>query len=98
MNALNNVRMGPKLIASFLAVAVIIVIVAVVGYTQMNTINQNITFMYNDRLLPVEQLGQMSTGFYTLRGDLYKYALLPEERANTKEHGCRHQAVRRTDT
>jgi methyl-accepting chemotaxis protein len=84
MNALNNIRMGPKLIASFLVVALIIAVVAVVGYTQMGAVDQLMNTMYFDHLVPLKSASDMGDSLYFLRGDVYKYILLPEERAGTK--------------
>lgn len=78
---LDNIKIGTKLIGGFLAVALIIVVVAVFGYSNMRNINDGMTDMYVNRLLPIEQLGRADTALYTLRGDVYKYLLIPEERA-----------------
>jgi methyl-accepting chemotaxis protein len=80
MNAFNNLRTGPKLIGSFVVIALILAGVAALGYLNMKTINDGLTAMYQDRLLPVEDLGATDTAIYTLRGDVYKYMIVPEER------------------
>jgi methyl-accepting chemotaxis protein len=83
MNALNNIRMGPKLIASFLLVAAIIVVVAVVSYFQMTSLENNTNAMYNDRLVPITHASNMGDAIWKMRGDTYKYIGFPEERAAT---------------
>ncbi|MFZ6031122.1 MAG: MCP four helix bundle domain-containing protein [Chloroflexota bacterium] len=81
MSALNNLNVGLKLIGGFLLVAAIIVVVAVISWYGMNSINTNVQNMYTDRLVPARQLGQISSDIYRIRGNVYKYMLLPEERS-----------------
>ncbi len=78
---LNNIRFAPKLIGSFLFVALLLIIVVVIGYLSMQSINNNLNNMYNDRLLPIEYLGKADTSLYKMRGDIFKYVLFPEERS-----------------
>ena len=80
MNILNNLKIGVKLIGSFLLVSLIIVTVALVGYINMRTINDNVANLYTHRTLPIEQLGSEATALYTLRGDLYESLAVPAKR------------------
>ena len=79
MKWLNNVRVGAKLTGGFVFVALIVVAVAVVGYLNMSHINQGVTDMYEDRTLPIEDIGAAQTKLYEIRGDLFKYTLVPTE-------------------
>jgi len=81
MNALNHMKIGTKLIASFLFMAVLLAGVAFLGYYNMKTISDNLGTLYTDRLLPIEQLGQADAALYKLRGDSYKYMIDEAERA-----------------
>jgi methyl-accepting chemotaxis protein len=85
MNALNNLKIGVKLVGSYLFIALIIVVVAVVSYFNMQTLDENMTDMYDNRLLPVVYLGNMETYLYAARGDVYRYLLLPDERTSTEQ-------------
>ena len=80
MSAFNNLKIGIKLTGSFLLVGLIIAVVAVVGYTNMKNINDGMASLYNDRTLPIQQLGLESTALYTLRGDLYESLAIPAQR------------------
>jgi hypothetical protein len=80
MNVLNNLKIGVKLTGSFLLVAFLIVVVAVVGYTNMQAIMVGMDTLYNGRTLPIQQLGAEATVLYTLRGDLYKSMAVPVQR------------------
>ncbi len=85
MTLLKSMTVGAKLIGGFLAVAMIVVAVAVIGYVNMGSINNGMTTLYEDRTLPLEQLGQVDSYLYKMRGDVFKYILIPEEKAATLE-------------
>ncbi|MFN8458015.1 MAG: MCP four helix bundle domain-containing protein [Anaerolineae bacterium] len=85
MNIFNNLKIGVKLTAGFLFVALIIAGVAVVGYIKMKSINDGMTTLYFDRTLPIEYLGEADAGLYQIRGDVYKFILIPEQRNQAKE-------------
>ena len=53
MKALNNLKTSVKLIGSFLIVSLLSVLIAFLGYTNMKTINDSMTTLYADRLVPV---------------------------------------------
>jgi len=84
MKAINNLKTGTKLIGSFLIVAIITLLVAFLGYTNMQSINNSETEMYLGSLIPIENLSQIETDLYTIRGDLYKVALIPAEGTATR--------------
>ncbi|HRE25742.1 MAG TPA: MCP four helix bundle domain-containing protein, partial [Anaerolineales bacterium] len=83
MNLFRSLKVGTKLIGGFLLVALVVVVVAIVGYTNMNSINGGMTTLYEDRTVPIHQLGQVDAMLFKMRGDVYKYLILPEERAAT---------------
>ncbi|MBK8421968.1 MCP four helix bundle domain-containing protein [Candidatus Villigracilis saccharophilus] len=66
MKWIDNLRMSIKLLGAFGTILVIIII-AGVGYASMNSINDGMTTMYADRLLPIEQLGNMEADMFTIR-------------------------------
>ena len=81
MNTLNNLKTGVKLVGGFLIVALIVVAVAVLGYLHINHINNYLTIMHDNRLLPLSDLGTAEIYLYRIRGDNLKAMLLPEERS-----------------
>ncbi len=83
MSFLDNIRMGPKLLGSFILVIIILGIVAGIGYFNMKSINDGMTAMYDDRLLPIDNLGVANSDLSTITGDLYKYESVPDERKAT---------------
>jgi methyl-accepting chemotaxis protein len=80
MEFLDNTKIGTKLIAGFLIIAALLGVVAVLGYMNMKNINDGMTTMYFDRLLPMDQIGNSESAFYLVRGDIYKYVAIPEQR------------------
>lgn len=85
MKALNNLKTGVKLIGSFIFVSLILLVVAYMGYSNMKTINDGMTNMYIDRLVPISDLGGVDSGLNQIRGDVYKGLFLPSELAKSKE-------------
>jgi methyl-accepting chemotaxis protein len=84
MKILNSSKIAVQLIASFLVISLIMLVVAVVGYIGMKNINDGTTNLYHYRTLPIEWVGRASSGLYQLRGDVYKFILIPEQRDNTE--------------
>jgi len=86
MNILNNMKTGVKLVGGFVIVAIITLIVALIGYTNMKNIDEGMTSMYADRLVPISDLGEVESGLNQIRGDIFKLLYLPSEaEANTKD-------------
>ena len=85
MFRLKDIKTGTRMAAAFLAVAVVILIVAALGHFSMKNINDNLITLYDDRMVCVEQLGNAQSAALTMRGDSYKYFLLPEERGKIEQ-------------
>ncbi|MCE1254578.1 MAG: methyl-accepting chemotaxis protein [Anaerolineae bacterium] len=83
MNAFNNLKVGTKLIGGFLFMALMVFVVATVGYFNMGSINNSMDSLYYNRTLPISYVGKADTALYTMRGDVYKYWAIPEEKDNT---------------
>ncbi len=81
MNSLNNIKVGIKLIGGYVIVALIIAVVAVVGFTNLQRVAATVNTLYVDHLLPVQALGRVETAMNFGGRDVYKYILLPGERA-----------------
>ena len=78
MKWFNDLKVGAKLVGGFLAVALLIVVVAVVGYTNLKSVNAGSETMYRDRLIPIRQLGKAESALMKIRGNLYQMTVLPE--------------------
>lgn len=61
---------------------VLLAIVAVIGYTSLASLSVNTQSMYNDRVLPIGQLGHVAADMQQMRAELYRYIYVPESRAD----------------
>lgn len=91
MNWLNHLKTSVKLLLGFGVLVLLTVGAAVAGIGSLGTVNEKSREMYQDRLLPIEWIGEADTALYKIRGDLYKYALIPEERAATRREILENQ-------
>lgn len=82
---LKNTKIGVKLTGSFMVISLILAIVAVIGYLSVGTMYQGLNQVYNDNLIPIEQLGDIYKAVLKIRGDLFKFIVVPEVRAKTEE-------------
>lgn len=80
VRGLKDVKVGIKLIGGFAITIVVLLVVAGVGFFNMKSINDNLDKMYNERLVPVRVCGALTTDLFQIRGDLYKYVAVPDER------------------
>ncbi len=85
MSAFNNLKTGTRLIGGFMIVALILAIVAVLGYLNLQTLSGNLDTMYADSVQPIQYLARFESAILKMRGDLYKYVAIPEERDTVTE-------------
>jgi len=79
---IDNLKMSFKLLGAFGTILILILIIAGVGYASMNKINNGMTAMYTDRLLPIERLGSIESNMNTIRGNIYRALLIKKESAS----------------
>jgi hypothetical protein len=77
---LENVKIGKKLIGGFLLTIIIMLIIAGTGFVFISDLAVKSEGMYNDRLIPIQQMGTVVEAFTQFRGDVYKAMLVPAER------------------
>ena len=80
MNMIKNMSLGTKLIGCFLFVAGLLVINSVVGYMNLKTIHEGEETLYQERTIPIQQVGSVNTSIFLIRGDLFKYIISTETR------------------
>ena len=81
MKWFNDLKVRVKLIGGFLVVAFLLVVVAYVGYANMKLINDGMRTMYLDRTVPIGDIGAAAAQLYRIRGEVYKFILIPQDRA-----------------
>ncbi|MBA4384725.1 MAG: hypothetical protein C0410_08315 [Anaerolinea sp.] len=84
MKVLNNLKIGVKLTGGFIVVALIIVVVAVVGYIHLEEGMNDTDTLYVDRLVPVNDLGEVDASLNEIRGDVYEMLYIPSEREKSQ--------------
>ncbi|NMB57598.1 MAG: methyl-accepting chemotaxis protein [Chloroflexi bacterium] len=85
MKFLGTIKTKPRLIGSFLVVALLIVIVGVISLMGMQNINKEMTSIYKDRTVPIQELAKMDSALMSYCGDLMKFMLIPDQRAAIKK-------------
>ncbi len=80
LKRLTDVKVGTKLTGGFAITIIILLAVAVVGYFNMKSINDNMNVMYNDRLVPVQLCGNLNSYIYQVRANTYRFIAVPAER------------------
>jgi methyl-accepting chemotaxis protein len=83
MNSFNNIKTLYKLLGGFGFVALILLVMAVIGTISMQNIGYTAATTFSTQSLQIGNLGSADTKLYQLRGDIYKYILIPDQRAAT---------------
>ena len=60
------------------------IIVGIVGYLGVTSLDAHLTDMYDNQLTPTEELGILEASIWETRGDTYKYILVEADRPATK--------------
>ena len=84
MSFYRNLKTSTKLIGGFLIIAFAMVIVAYMGYQNIASVFSDLTDIQENRLMPLEYAGNAHQAFLKMRGDLYKYIVINEERAGVQ--------------
>jgi len=79
MKFFNNLKTGVKLLGSFMIVALLLLIVAVIGYVDIKTADKNLDTLYQDQVLGIQSLSVMESAINKIRGDLYMMIIKPSE-------------------
>lgn len=80
MSWFNNQRIATKLILGFTLVALISAVVGMVGIISMGAINKADTELYEENLIPIVYLSEMTQTFQEVRSYMY-YAMLVKNQA-----------------
>ena len=80
MNWFYNLKVKQKLLISFSVISIIMVFIGWVGYSSLTKINDNGEMLYNDRVIPLKNLGEVNGEFLQVRINLV-YAMLVTDEA-----------------
>jgi len=74
-----NMKIGTKLVSSFIVVAIIAAVVGVVGIVNIKDINKADTVLYKNMTVPISQMGDISTTFQRIRVNLREVVLADKQ-------------------
>ncbi len=80
MSFIDDMKIGRKLIGGFVIVLIIMGIIAVYGYTSAQDAAARSKDMYDNHMVAIEEMGQVSADFQQLRAEFYRYAYVPSGR------------------
>jgi methyl-accepting chemotaxis protein len=77
---INDIKIGAKLIGSFMVIVAILIAVAMVGYVNIKSIANRGDAMYTQNTAAIEDMGAINSSLETMRGDIYRYFDVPADR------------------
>lgn len=78
MKWVNNLKIMNRLLLSFTLISVILAAVGYIGWSNMGKINDNVTAMYKENLIPMDQIAEIQSTVLSIRGDMWKAAAVTE--------------------
>ncbi len=84
MKFLDDMPIGRKLIGTFLAVVIIMILIGVTGYVGVTTTDTYLNEMYDQQLVPTDILETMQSQIWHLRGNPPGIYLIPETRESSR--------------
>ena len=81
MSFIDDMKIGKKLLGGFIIVLIIMAVISVFAYTSANDAAMRSKQMYDDRVIPIAQMGSVSADFQQLRAELYRYIYVPSSRS-----------------
>lgn len=81
---------------SYGAIALIVVVVAVLGYASAKSMNNGMKSLYSDQLLPLEQFGSIRMNIDRMWADAHRHLLVPGDRSRIEKEIA--QATDETNT
>ena len=80
MNSLNNLKIKTKLLGGFILVALFLVVMAIMNYSSMSNLNAGTKSLYENRTVPISQLGKINANLWEIRGDLNRMIISADVR------------------
>jgi len=76
----DNLKVGTKLIGCILSSVVFLAAISLVGYINIRSIANRADAMYSQNTAAIEEMGIINANLEKMRGDLYRYINVPDER------------------
>ena len=85
MQIIDDMKVERKLLGGFLIVLLITVAIGMVGYTSLTTTSSATGTIYDNAVVPIDQIGIVSADFQQMRAELYRYIYVPDSRAQLEQ-------------
>ncbi|MGB9521541.1 MAG: MCP four helix bundle domain-containing protein, partial [Anaerolineales bacterium] len=85
LSFIDNLKTSQKLSIGFGLLLIISLGITLLGVVGINNVNMNTQLIYENRTLPIQQIGEAKAALYKLRGDLYIYIFNPVGRDSSKQ-------------
>ncbi len=85
MNWFYDLKLKKKLLGSFFLMALISGVIGLAGYSGLTTVSENSESLYNNRVIPITQLGTASESFLLVRVNLL-YAMVSTEKTRVQDY------------
>jgi methyl-accepting chemotaxis protein len=88
LNWFYNLKTSVKLVSAFAIMAIIVGLVGIFGLTNLGKVNEQLTFMYDERVVPISDLGSTETNYQRIRvniRDMVFVAKTPEEKKELED-------------
>ncbi len=72
MKWFNDIKITGKLLISFTLVSILLAVVGYIGWNNMKEINDRMTTMYEENLLPLDQIANIQSTILSIRGDMWE--------------------------
>ncbi|MEM1505942.1 MCP four helix bundle domain-containing protein [Domibacillus sp. 8LH] len=76
-----------KLVSAFIVIAITVGLVGIYGLINLGKVNEQLDFMYEERVVPISDIGSAETDYQSIRvniRDMVFVAKTPEEKKNSK--------------
>ena len=98
MKGLGNMKIGAKLLAGFIVVALITGVMGVIAITSINQLEKADTQMYKTMTVPLAEMGRISTAFQRIRINIRDIMLSPDEETEREMRGRIDERFKEIDT
>ena len=80
MKFISNLKIAQKIAGGYGIIIVFLACIAALSIFSINQLVGNVDTLYEKQMTPVELIGKIDSNINSVRGNLYKYILIPKER------------------
>jgi len=80
MSFIDDMKLGKKLLGGFLMIIALLLVVAVIGYVNLQDANARQSRLYTNDMDPAQNLALSDAAIEKMRGDIYRFIYVPGDR------------------